>query len=324
MGPWVAQALGAVARLGVADQIANGPKSSAAIAAAVGADPANLRRTLRALSTVGMFSLSGQDSWSLTQLGECLRSDVPGSMRFMAMAETDHAHWASWGRFSEAVRTGQPQAEAALGCKPWDYYAQHPEDGAAFSRAMANISSLAVAPVLGSYDFSGADVIADIGGAYGALLAAVLRKEPKARGVLFDLPHIVEGATDVLGDVASRTQRVAGNFLVDALPSANLYLLKHILHDWDDGNSLKILRAVRAAMPPGARVLIIEIMIGEPVQPGPGPFMDLNMMVMLGGMERTSTEYGALLTQAGLKLVRTVPTPSPYAIVEAVANDASQ
>jgi hypothetical protein len=322
MGPWIAQAVGAVARLGVADQLAVGPKSASDIAAAVGAHPESLRRTLRALSTVGLFSASGRDCWALTEVGQCLRTDVPGSMRYMAIAETDHAHWIGWDRFIDAVRTGQPQAEAALGCPPWDYYAKHPADGEAFSRAMANISLLAVEPILGSYDFSGAEVIADIGGAYGALLAAILRKEPKARGVLFDRPNIVQGATDVLGDVAARTELLGGDFLVDALPSANLYLLKHILHDWSDTESLKILRAVRAAMAPGARVLIIEFVIAEPALPGPAALMDLNMMVMLGGMERTSAEYAALLEQAGLTLQRTVHTPSPYAILEAVASRA--
>ena len=320
MGPWVAQAVGAVARLGVADQLAHGPKSASAIAEAVGAHPESLRRTLRALSTVGVFSPSGSDGWALTEVGQCLRSDVPGSMRYMAIAETDHAHWVGWDRFIDAVRTGQPQAEAALGCAPWDYYAKHPADGAAFSRAMANISLLAVGPILGSYDFSGADLIADIGGAYGALLAAILRKEPRARGVLFDRPNIVAGATDVLGDVAARTQLIGGDFLVDALPRADLYLLKHILHDWNDAESLKVLRAVRAAMAPRARVVIIEFVIAEPALPGPATLMDLNMMVMLGGMERTCAEYGALLEQAGLTLQRTVHTPSPYVILEAVAS----
>jgi hypothetical protein len=322
MGPWMAQAVGAIARLGVADQLAFGPKSASEIAAAVGAHPESLRRTLRALSTVGLFSLTGRDAWSLTEVGQCLRSDVPGSMRYMAIAETDHAHWVGWDRFVDAVRTGQPQTEAALGCSTWDYYAKHPAEGAAFSRAMADISALAVAPILGSYDFSGADVIADIGGAYGALLAAILRKEPKARGVLFDRPNIVEGALDVLGDVAARTERIGGDFLVDALPRADLYLLKHILHDWNDAESLKILRAVRAAMAPGARVLIIEMVIAETTFPGPAALMDLNMMVVLGGQERTSAEYGALLERAGLTLSRTLQTPSPYAILEAVASDA--
>src|SRR3954468_23891620 len=148
MGPWIAQALGAVARLGVADQLAAGPKTSAQLAEAVGANTDALNRTLRALAGVGVFTSPAPGSWALAPLGECLRTDVPGSLRHLVIAETDHGHWGAWERFSHAVRTGAPQAEAALGCKPWEYYAAHPEDGEAFSKAMANISSIAIGPVL--------------------------------------------------------------------------------------------------------------------------------------------------------------------------------
>jgi hypothetical protein len=319
MGTWVAQALGAVARLGVADQLSDGPKTADEIASAVGADARNLGRTIRALAGVGLFASTDDGKWALTPVGEALKTDAPNSMRFMAIAETDHAHWAGWERFTDAVKTGKPQAEAALGCQPWDYYAKNPEDGANFSRAMANISGMAIAPVLASYDFSGAEHIADIGGAFGALLAAVLRKQPDAKGILFDLPNVVEGAAPVLGDVANRVERVGGDFLSGSLPSADLYLLKHVLHDWDDEKSITILKGVRAAMNPGAKVAVIEFVIPEPLEPGPSTLMDLNMMVMLDGMERTRSEYGALFEKAGLKLTRTIPTPSPYAIVEAEA-----
>ncbi|MBK6808388.1 MAG: SAM-dependent methyltransferase [Sandaracinaceae bacterium] len=319
MGPWVAQALGAVARLGVADHLTGGPKSSAELAELVGADADALGRTLRALSTVGVFSSVGADQWGLSPVASCLVTDAPGSMRFMAQAETDRAHWATWERFTDAVRTGKSQATQALGCTPWDYYAQHADDSAAFSRAMANISGMAIEPVLASYDFSQAKVIADIGGAYGALLAAILRANPSARGVLFDLPHVVEGAGPVLGDVAPRVERVSGSFLEDALPAADLYVLKHILHDWDDARSVRILEGVRAAMTPGARVLVVEMVVPEPVVPGPATWLDLNMLVMLDGRERTAAQYQSLLERAGLQLRRVIPTPSPFGIVEAEA-----
>ncbi len=318
MGPWVAQALGAVARLGVADQLSDGPKTAEEIANAVGADAGHLGRTLRALCSVGIFT-SEDGKWGLTPVGQTLQTNVDNSMRFMAIAETDHAHWAGWERFTDAVKTGKPQSQAALGCEPWEYYTQNPEDGANFSRAMANVSSLSIGPVLAAYDFSGAETIADIGGAFGALLAAVLRKEPAVKGILFDLPNVVEGAGEVLGDVAGRVERVGGDFLTGELPAADLYLLKHILHDWNDEKSTSILKAVRSAMKPGAKILIIEMVIPDTPQPGPATLMDLNMMVMLDGMERTSAEYGVLLESAGLKLTRTIPTPSPYAIVEAEA-----
>ncbi|MFT3927818.1 MAG: methyltransferase [Myxococcales bacterium] len=319
MGSWVAQALGAVARLGVADQLASGPKSSGDLAKAVGAHAESLRRTMRALASVGIFSVPNPDHWSLTPLGDCLRTDAVGSLRYMLIAETDHAHWATWGRFTDAVRSGQPQAQTALGMMPWDYYAAHPEDGSAFSRAMANISSMATGPLLASYDFSNAPRIADIGGAYGALLAAVLRSQPKARGILFDRPHVVAGADEVLGDVSARVERVGGDFLSQSVPAADIYLLKHILHDWDDDTSVKILQNLRAGMPPGARALIIELILPEQIEPGPGAWMDLNMLVMLGGKERSAAGYETLLARAGLKTKRVIATPSPFGIVEAVA-----
>jgi hypothetical protein len=318
-GSWVAQALGAVARLGVADHLAAGSKTSAELAKAVGANTENLARTLRALAGVGLFTSPAPDSWALTPIGDCLRTDVPGSMRYAAIAETDHAHWATWGRFVESVRTGAPQAMAALDCMPWDYYAKHPEDGLAFSRAMSSLSSMSIAPVLASYDFAGAKTIADVGGAHGALLAAVLRAQPAAHGILFDQPQVVEGAGATLGDVSGRVERVGGDFLAQPVPSADVYLLKHVLHDWDDATCVKILRNVRAGMGAGARVAIIEMVIPEQLGAGPAPLMDLNMMVLLGAKERTAAEYGALFARADLATSRVIPTPSPYTIVEAVA-----
>jgi hypothetical protein len=315
----MAQALGAVARLGVADQLAQGPQTSAQLAEAVGANLDALTRTMRALAGAGVFATPAPGSWALTPVGECLRTDVPGSLRHLVIAETDHAHWAAWERFIHAVRTGMPQSEAALGCKPWDYYATHAEDGHAFGKAMANISSMATGPVLSSYDFSKAATIADVGGGYGALLAAILRAQPKARGILFDQPQVVTAAGKVLGDVDGRVERVSGDFFSQTLPRADLYLLKHILHDWDDAGCTKILKNVRAGMGAGARLLVIEMLVAEQPAPGPAPWRDLNMMVALGGRERTASAYQQLLASADLDMARVIPTPSPYGIIEAVA-----
>jgi len=321
MGSWVAQALGAAARLGIADALVAGPADSATVASKCSSDPDCTRRLLRALSSIGVFASTGADQWSLTPMGECLRSDVPNSLRAFVIAETDHAHWATWERFTESVRTGAPQAEAALQCKPWDYYAQHPADGEMFSRAMAGLSGMAIGPVLQTYDFAGAGVIADVGGAHGALLAAILGATPAARGILFDLPNVVESAKVPLdrGGVANRIELVAGSFLDAAVPTADLYLLKHILHDWADEESVAILRNVRAGMKPTSRVLVIEFVVPEPAVPGPAMLMDLNMMVMLGGRERSAAEYDVLLQRAGLRTLRVIPTQSPIGIIEAGA-----
>jgi hypothetical protein len=318
MGAWASQALGAVARLGVADHLDHGPKTTAQLAEAVGANVDALGRTLRALTGLGVFTSPSPGSWALTPVGECLRTNAAGSMRYLAIAETDSGHWKTWERFSETVRTGAPQAQAALGCLPWDYYAAHPDQGADFSRAMAAISAMSSFPVLASYDFSGLSTIVDVGGAFGALLAAILRLQPKARGILFDLPQVVAGAGPELGDLDPRVERVGGDFLSQPLPAADLFLLKHVLHDWDDQDCVTILKNVHAGMNATSRVLIIEMVIEEGPEAGPARWMDLNMMVMLGGRERTVNEYERLLERAGLRTNRVLSTPSPYSLIEAV------
>jgi hypothetical protein len=318
-GAWASQALGAVARLGIADHLEHGPKTTAQLAEAVGAHTEALGRTLRALAGLGLFTALTSDSWALTPVGQCLCTNAAGSMRYLAIAETDSGHWKTWERFAEAVRTGAPQAQAALGCLPWDYYAAHPDQGADFSRAMAAISSMSVFPVLASYDFSGVSTIADIGGAFGALLAAILRLQPQARGILFDLPAVVAGAGPVLGDVDPRVERVGGSFLSRAMPAAELFLLKHVLHDWDDDTCVTILKNIHAGMTAASRVLIIEMLIGDGPEPDLAPWMDLNMLVMLGGRERTANEYELLLERADLEIKRVIATPSPYSLIEAVA-----
>jgi hypothetical protein len=316
MGTWIARALGAVVRLDVADHLKYGPRTAHEIAMAAGAEASTLERTLIALSTVGVFQHRSDARWELTPLGACLCSDVPGSMRDVVFCETDHLHHATWGRFTEAVRTGKPQTQEAVGSSWWEYYEQNPDEGAAFSRAMANLSSMAIAPVVAAYDFSEAKVVADIGGAHGALLAAILRKHAGARGILFDLPHVVAGADATLGDTRARVECLGGDFLKDMIPAADVYLLKHVLHDWDDASSVSILARIRAAMKASSRVLVIEMVIPEQVVPGPAPLMDLNMM-LIGGMERTAAQYNALFAQAGFGLTRSITTPSPFGIIEA-------
>lgn len=319
MGPWMAQAAGAVARLGVADQLAAGPRSAAELAALVGANADALHRVMRALASIGVFALAG-DRFTLTPLGETLRSNVPGSMRNMVIAETDHPHWASWGRFAESVKSGRRTSRDALGMEVWEYYGKHRDDGAQFSRAMSDISSMAIGPVLHGFDFAGAAQIVDVGGAHGALLAAVLAEHPQARGVLFDLPEVVAAAQPSLAarGLGERVTTVGGDFLKAVPAGGDVYLLKHILHDWDDARAVAILGNIRAAMKPTSRLLIVELALPESAEPSPAHFMDLNMLVMLDGRERTPSEYAALLAQAGLRLTRFSPTASPVGLAEAV------
>lgn len=318
-GSWVAQAVGAVARLGIADQLADGPKQAHEIAERVGANADAVHRMMRALASIGVFSLEG-DRFALTPLSETLRSGVPGSMRNMAAAETDHAHWASWGRFTDTVRTGRCMSREALGMEPWEYYSKHPQDRDQFSRAMSDISGMAIEPVLKGFDFEGVEQIVDVGGAHGALLTAILARYPKASGVLFDRPDVVAAAKDSLAarGMSARVTCTGGSFFKAVPAGGDVYLLKHILHDWDDAHCVSILENIRAGMKPSSRLLVIELALPERAEPSPAHLMDLNMMVMLDGRERTPSEYGALLARAGLRLTRFSPTESPVGLTEAV------
>jgi hypothetical protein len=319
MGAWVAQAVSAAAHLALADHLAAGPLDASALAEKSGASADGVHRLMRALSSIGVFKMEGA-TFSLTPLGETLRSGVPGSMRNIVLAETDTAHWLSWGKFPQAIKEGRKMTIEALGTEPWDYYAKHPADGEQFSRAMGDISGLAIEPVLATYDFGYAGTIVDVGGAHGALLAAMLAKKPDAKGILFDLPNTVATAKGAIAakGLSDRVEIVGGDFFKEVPKGGDLYLLKHILHDWDDAECVAILKCVRAAMKPTSKVVVVEFALADQAPP-PAHFMDLNMLVMLSGRERTAEQYGALFAKAGLKMDRFLPTPSPIGICEASA-----
>jgi len=213
-GYWVSQAVGVAARLGVADQLTSGPRSSADLARAVGAQPQALHRVLRMLASIGVFSQPDPGVFALTPLGETLRSDTPGSLRFFAIAETAFGHWAPWGRLLDSVKTGAPMARETLGGELWEWYGQNAEEAEFFSAAMGNLSALAASELMRVYDCTTARTIADVGGAHGVLLAAALRANPNARGILFDLPHVIATAADSLegqgvADRSAHPRRIA-------------------------------------------------------------------------------------------------------------------
>jgi hypothetical protein len=319
IGSWVSQAVGAGAHLAIADHVAAGAKTADEVARRAGASPDAVFRLMRALASLGLFTMSGGE-FSLTPLGETLRSDVPGSMRAFAMAETDHPHWQTWARFPKAIKEGRKMSFEAIGMEPWDYYAKHPDEAQQFSRAMSGISGMATGPVLASYEFSAASKLVDVGGAHGALLRGILEKYPQTNGVLFDLPHVVEGSKKEVAraGLAGRIEVVGGDFFKEVPAGGDVYLLKHILHDWDDAKCVSILETVKKAMKPTSKVLVVEFALPEDATPSPAHLMDLNMLVMLDGRERTPAQYGALFAKAGLRLSRFIPTPSPIGIAEAV------
>jgi SAM-dependent methyltransferase len=318
-GYWVSQAVGVAARLGVADQLTAGPRSSDDLARAVGAQPQALHRVLRMLASIGIFSQPDPGVFALTPLGETLRSDTPGSLRYFAIAETAFGHWAPWGRLLDSVQTGKPMAREALGGELWEWYGQNEEEAAFFSAAMGNLSALAASELVRVYDCTTARTIADIGGAHGVLLAAALRANPNARGILFDMPHVIATAADALEGqgVADRCELVSGDFF-DAVPGgADLHILKQILHDWDDEHAMQLLKNCHRALAPGGNLLLVEMVVPADNQPGMAQAMDLNMLVLLGGRERTEAEYRDLLGDAGFRLERVIATHSPFQVIEA-------
>jgi SAM-dependent methyltransferase len=316
---WVTQAVAAAARLGIADRLASGPKSPDDVASLVGANAGAMRRLMRALASVGVLAPADGGRYGLTPVGERLRSDRPDTFRDMFIAETDQVHWQSWGHMAEAVRTGAPRPQAVFGAPAFDYYAKNPAEGEQFGRAMQNVSRFVARGVLETYDFSAARTVLDVGGGNGSMVLAILARYPKLSGIVFDLPYIEGLATESIraAGAADRCRFEAGDFFERVPSGADLHVLKFILHDWNDEESIRLLKSCRAAIAPDGRVLIIETLVPEEIRPDFVHLMDLNMLVMTGGLERTAREYGTLLERSGFRVTRVLPTPGPFSLVEA-------
>jgi hypothetical protein len=318
-GYWVSQAIYVAAKLGIADLLAEGPRSAEELAAATQAHAGALYRVLRALASVGIFSEVSPSHFALTPLADLLRSGTPNSMRALAIVYAE-ALYRAWAEALYSVRTGEPAFERVFGVPPFEYFEQNPASGEVFNEAMVGWTSQITQAITAAYEFSPFGTIADIGGGHGALLAAILHSTPAARGILFDLPHVVAGADPFLSaaGVSGRCTRVGGDFFVEIPAGADAYVLAQILHDWDDEHSVAILRQVRRAMPDHAKLLVVELTLPEGDAPAFGKWMDLHMLVLLNGRERTAAQYAQLFHAAGLTLVRTIPTSTGQSIVEAI------
>jgi hypothetical protein len=319
-GYWITQIVHAAAVFSLADHLADGPATSAAIAAKAGADPTAIFRLLRACVTLDLVAHEDERRFSARPLLNTLRTDNPQSLKALAMVMAGSANWLTWGRFVEAVRTGQPQAKAALGKPVFEYIAEQPAEAEAFAQAMKSTLAFVSAEVARLLDTRSATLVADIGGAGGALLHAVLERNPALNGIVFDLPDIAAIARSSAAEAGleRRVTAIGGDFL-DAVPAADLYLLRYILHDWDDASCVRILTNCRRAMARGGRVAVIERLLGEMGDARAAALMDLNMMAVLGGRERDQSEYEQLFAAAGLRLTRVTPTGTPSAtILEAI------
>ena len=312
-GYQVSQALHAAAVLRIGDALADGPRGVDDLAGAVEADPDALYRLLRALAALGVLDEREDRTFALTEVGAGLRSDVPDSMQAWAAFIGRSYYWEAWSQLLHSVRTGENAFRMVHGMDPWSYRLQEPAEGAIFDSAMAATSRRVTGALVSAYDFGRFGTLVDVGGGNGGLIRALLARHPGSRGVLFDQPHVVAGA-----EPADRLEIVGGSFFEAVPPGGDAYLLKWILHDWEDQEATAILRAVRAAMTDGAVVLVIERELAGPNDGAEGKLSDLNMLVAPGGRERSRNEYAALFEDAGLALAGATPTSGDLCVFEGV------
>lgn len=317
-GMWEAQAVYVAAELGVADALAKGPREVVEVARELGAHPEALYRVLRALTVSGLLEEPRRGQFRLTAMGECLRTDHPSSMRYMAIIQGSY-NWAHWGELLHCVRTGKPAVEKVRGKPFFEFLADDRLAAENFDRAMTNISRMEMEAILAVYDFSAFGTLADVGGGHGAFLTAILDRTPRLKGIVFDMPAVVKGAPATLkaAGVEERCQVLAGNFFESVPAGADAVVMKHILHDWSDEESIRILKNVRAKLPAKGKLLLVETVVPAPGEKHFSKYLDLEMLVVTTGKERTLEEWTALLERAGFRLDRVVPSISMASVIEA-------
>lgn len=318
LGSLASQALYVAAKIGIADLLVDGPKRVDELATATDTDAPSLYRVLRALASMGVFKEEDNQVFALTPTAEPLRSDVPNSLRDVTIFWGEDWHWEVWGKTLYSVKTGKSAWAQIHGEDVFDYFAKNQGAARIFDRAMSSFSSVATKAVIEAYDFSGIETLIDIAGGHGRLLNGVLEAYPSMRGVLFDLQHVIESALETT-TVSERCKYATGDFFVSVPAGGDAYMMKHIIHDWDDERAITILKNIKDAMNPGGRVLVVESVIAGGNGQDFGKLLDIEMLVSPGGKERTAAEYEDLFRRAGLRLTRIVPTKSPYSVIEAVA-----
>jgi hypothetical protein len=309
------------AKLGVADLLRDGLVNCELLATKTTTHPQALYRTLRALASVGVFTEVEPQRFALTPLAALLQSGTANSMRALAIMYAEE-QYSAWGELLYSVQTGEPSFEQKFGMGVFDYFAQNPRAGAVFNEAMTGLTSQVADALADTYDFSRFETIIDIGANLGTVIAAILRRYPNSRGILFDRPAVVASAARHLTEagVENRCQRLGGDFFTGVPSGGDVYLLASILHDWDDARSLAILRQCRQVMAAHAKLLVVELVVPEGDAPHPAKWVDLHMLVMASGRERTEAQYRSLLHAAGLKLASVWPIPGGQSVLEAVPN----
>ncbi len=319
-GFWISRCTYVVAKLGIADLLKDEPKTAAELAAATDTDEPSLFRCLRALASVGVLSHNADNRFATTPLLATLRSDVPGSLRAFAMTELGEEHYPAWGELLHSVRTGEIAFNRAFGVDVWEFFAKNPDNAKIFNDAMSGVTAQANEAILSKYEFADINTLIDVGGGHGSLITSILQRHPGMQGILFDAPQVIDGAkapVDASG-VGDRCQLVGGNFFESVPSGGDAIILKWIIHDWNDEQCVTILRNCHRALPENGQLILVEAVVPAGNEPHFSKFIDLNMLVMTGGRERTEEEFRALYEASGFRLTRVVATESPFSVIEGV------
>ena len=319
MNFWSSRAVYVIAKLGIPDLLKSGPKTAEELASETKMHAPSLFRVLRALASIGVVNATSDGRFALSPVSELLVTDAPGSLRWFTISELGQEHYPAWGNLMHSVKTGEIAFDNFFGVDIWKYFQQNPEDGAVFQNSMSGVTAATNEQIRSVYDFSPFGTIVDIGGGHGGLITSVLQTNPKTKGILFDAPEVIEAARPKLetAGLADRCEAVAGDFFKAVPPGGDLYMMKWIIHDWNDDQAITILRNCRNQMKPGSKLIIFDSVVPETNEPDFSKFFDLNMLVMTGGKERTKKEFAQILDAAGFKLLRVIPTEVPTSIVEA-------
>jgi ubiquinone/menaquinone biosynthesis C-methylase UbiE len=319
-GFWVSRSVYVTAKLGIADLLKDGAKTAAELASATNTHAPSLFRVLRALVPFGIVTQDQQDRFGTTPVLETLRTDVPGSLRAFAMTELGEEHYPAWGELLYSVRTGGIAFDKAFGEPIWQFFASHPENAQIFNDAMTGVTGQATDALHAAYQFTGIETIMDVGGGHGSFLISILERNPNMRGILFDAPEVIEGAKAPVAKsgINDRTQLIGGNFFESVPEGADAIILKWIIHDWNDEQCVTILKNCHRSLPENGKLMLVEAVVPANQEPHFSKFIDLNMLVMTGGRERTEAEFKQLYENSGFRLTRIVSTESPFSLIEGV------
>ena len=320
LAQWNSTAICAAAKLGIADQLESGPKTTKDLASVLNLHEESLYRVLRALAGLGIFQEGDNRTFSQTTLSDVLRTNAKPSLRYAAGSLLDNWHARAFQAICSSIENGRTGAVNALGAELFEYLGAHPDEAFSFNRCMTDLSSGEAPAVVATYDFSGFEHIVDIAGGAGGMLAAILASAPQLRGTLFDQPSVIAQAQSdaILAPFLDRCSLVGGDFFEGVPAGADAYIMKHIIHDWDDERAATILSNCRRVMKPGGKLLVVDRVIGPPNAPDPKKFFDVAMMLMPGGRERSEPEWSALYAAAGFRVTRILQTPAPHSIIEGV------